>query len=79
MSIYINKNELMRAIPSEAMNARMAVAYMQGIEIIHCKECKYMTEYYDTDDNVTYLICSEWNSGTDYNGYCHYGERKDDE
>ena len=48
-------------------------------EIIRCKDCKYMTEHYDTDGNVPYWTCSEWDSGTDYDGFCHYAERRTDE
>lgn len=48
-------------------------------EIVRCKDCKYMTEYYDTDGNVPYWTCSEWDSGTDYDGFCHYAERREDD
>lgn len=48
-------------------------------DLVRCKDCKYMIEHYDTDGNAPYRICSEWDSGTDYDGYCHYGERKDNE
>ena len=48
-------------------------------EVVRCRDCRYMTEHYDTDGNVPYWTCSEWDSGTDYDGYCHYGERKDDD
>ena len=44
--------------------------------VVRCKDCKYMTEHYDTDGNVPYWTCSEWDSGTDYDGYCHYAERR---
>lgn len=47
-------------------------------KLIRCKDCKYMTEHYDTDGNVPYWTCSEWDSGTDYNGFCHYAERRTD-
>lgn len=47
------------------------------VEIIWCKDCKYMTEHYDTDGNVPYWTCSEWDSGTDYDGFCHYAERRE--
>lgn len=47
------------------------------VEVIRCKDCLYMTEHYDTDGNTPYWTCSEWDSGTDYDGFCHYGERKD--
>ena len=46
--------------------------------VVRCKDCKYMTEHYDTDGNAPYWTCSEWDSGTDYDGYCHYGERMDE-
>ena len=48
-------------------------------EIIRCKDCKYMTEHYYTDGNTPYWTCSEWDSGTDYDGFCHYAERRTDE
>ena len=34
--------------------------------IVRCKDCRYMTEHYDTDGNAPYWTCSEWDSGTDY-------------
>lgn len=49
---------------------------VDAVEVVRCKDCKYMTEHYDTDGNVPYWTCSEWDSGTDYDGYCHYGERR---
>lgn len=48
-------------------------------ELIRCKDCTYMTEHYDTDGNVPYWTCSEWDSGTDYDGFCHYAEWKEGE
>lgn len=51
-----------------------------GISTIHavrCKDCKYMTEHYDTDDNASYWTCSQWDCGTDYDGFCHYAERRE--
>ena len=47
-------------------------------KLIRCKDCKYMTEHYDTDGNVPYWTCSEWDSGTDYDGFCHLAERRSD-
>lgn len=48
-------------------------------EIIRCKDCKYMTEHYDTDGNVPYWTCSEWDSGTDYDGFCFMAKRRTDD
>lgn len=47
-------------------------------KIIRCVDCKYMTEHYDTDGNAPYWTCSEWDSGTDYDGFCHYAERREE-
>ena len=49
------------------------------LEFVRCKDCKYMTEHYDTDGNAPYWTCSEWDAGTDYDGFCHYAERRTDE
>lgn len=45
--------------------------------VVRCKDCKYVMEHYDTDGNAPYWTCSEWDSGTDYDGFCHYGERRE--
>lgn len=47
------------------------------VEVVRCKDCRYMTEHYDVDGNAPYWTCSEWDSGTDYDGFCSYGERAD--
>lgn len=47
--------------------------------VVRCKDCKYMTEHCYTDGNAPYWTCSEWDSGTDYDGFCHYAERRTDE
>lgn len=46
------------------------------VEVVRCGECKHCVEHYDTDGNAPYWVCKEWDSGTDYDGYCHYGEKK---
>lgn len=51
---------------------------IDAVQVVRCKDCRYMTEHYDTDGNVPYWTCSEWDSGTDYDGFCHYGERKEE-
>lgn len=45
------------------------------IQVIRCKDCKYCTEHYDIDGNVPYWTCSEWDSGTDADGFCHYATK----
>lgn len=51
---------------------------IDAVPVVRCRDCRYMTEHYDTDGNAPYWTCSQWYSATDYDGYCHYGERKDD-
>lgn len=63
-------------IPSEVITGELPSAQP---EIIRCKDCKYITEHYDTDGNAPYWTCSEWDSGTDYDGFCHYAERRTDD
>ena len=45
--------------------------------LVRCKDCKYMIEHYDTDGNAPYWTCSEWDSATDYDGFCHHAERRE--
>lgn len=45
--------------------------------IIRCKDCKWCREHYDTDGNAPYWICTNWDGGTDADGFCHEAERKD--
>lgn len=52
---------------------------IKALGITRCKDCKYMTTHYDTDGNAPYWTCSVWDSRTDYNGFCHYAERRIDE
>ena len=53
-----------------------AIPAADVIPVVRCGECKHCVEHYDTDGNVPYWVCKEWDSGTDYDGYCHYGEKK---
>lgn len=50
-------------------------AEWQG-ELVRCKDCRYCTEYYDRD-GYPYWECAEWDGGTDADGFCHYGERRE--
>lgn len=52
---------------------------IEAVPVVRCKDCKYCTEHYDTDGNVPWWGCSEWDSGTDSDGFCYLGERRDNE
>lgn len=58
-------------------NAISAIPAADVEKVVRCGQCKHCEEHYDTDGNAPYWTCKEWDSGTDYDGYCHYGERKD--
>ncbi len=51
---------------------------VDAVPVVRCKDCKYMTEHYDTNGNAPYWTCYEWGSETDYDGFCHYAERRTD-
>lgn len=55
-----------------------AIPTIDAVPVVRCEDCKYMTEHYDTDGNVPYWTCSQWDSGTDYDGFCHYAERSEE-
>ncbi|MBR0301071.1 MAG: hypothetical protein IJQ93_12255 [Bacteroidales bacterium] len=66
------------AIPEKLARIRIEeVPAADVVEVVRCGQCKYCVEHYDTDGNAPYWTCKEWDSGTDYDGYCHYGERKE--
>ena len=60
----------------DAAEALRLVPAADVVEVVRCGQCKYCVEHYDTDGNAPYWTCREWDSGTDYDGYCHYGKRK---
>lgn len=49
--------------------------YQSLQEVVRCKDCRHCSEYYDKD-GYPYWICDEWDSGTDVDGFCYYGERR---
>lgn len=85
MSNAMSLQDVLRQLPSaqperceDCVNFGKTRLLIPQTEIIRCKDCKYMTEHYDTDGNVPYWTCSEWDSGTDYDGFCNYAERRHD-
>lgn len=42
-------------------------------ELIRCRDCRYCV------DTEKYCVCMYWLSATRLNGFCHEGERKEDE
>lgn len=46
-------------------------------ELVRCRDCKWCVEDYGTDGNVPYWVCKNWDGGTDADGYCYVGERRE--
>ena len=42
--------------------------------IVHCKDCKY---WHDPDENK-WGDCYEWGGYSEENGYCSWGERREE-
>lgn len=51
---------------------------VDAVEVVRCIDCKWCSEDYDTDGNVPYWTCKNWDCGTDADGFCHEAERKND-
>lgn len=73
----ISCNEDYKAALQILINKINEAPIIDAVPVIRCMHCRYCTEHYDTDGNVPYWTCSEWDSGTDADGYCYYGKRKD--
>lgn len=52
--------------------------YQSLQEVVRCKDCRHCSEYYDRD-GYPYWECDEWDSGTDADGFCYYGEKSNGE
>lgn len=78
MSRYIEADALINNIPSEEIIAKMAVAHAPTIEIVRCKECRWLYDLLDAKDKTThYYICKGHNYFTKLDDFCSYGERTD--
>ena len=49
------------------------------VKVVRCKDCKWSVEHYDTDGNVPYWVCKNWDGGTDADGFCYEGERREED
>ena len=53
---------------------------VDAVEVVRCKDCKYWTEEIGWCDRHTHFIAEscDWNM-TNWNDFCSYGERKDND
>lgn len=93
MARYIDADALIEQMEADAEHIEDYIAQMllyasvddvknaptaDVVEIVRCKDCKYCVEHYDTYGNVLYCFCKNWYIGTDADGFCYEGERRDD-
>ena len=53
------------------IESEVAFDEVDAVPVVRCKDCKH----YSNHDKR----CTVWNHGIDSNGYCHKGERKEDD
>lgn len=51
---------------------------VDAVQVVRCKDCVHCLKDRYSDGNSPTYSCKIWDSGTEAEGYCHYGERKDD-
>lgn len=64
------KAELLRMIDQEET--------IDAVPVVRCKECKHCFIDRYGDGNAPDYVCIEWDSGTEPDGYCHMGERREE-
>ena len=50
-----------------------------AIDIVRCKECKHCLDEVIEETMPIYIYCDLWKSETEWDSFCSYGERKDNE
>ncbi len=82
MPRLVNADELIKMIPTEEYNARMAITYaptVDAVEVVRCKDCKYAWMTYDGECKYCDMWEEEGEMYLDGNFYCAFGKRKEDE
>lgn len=51
---------------------------VDAMPVVRCKDCVHCLKDRYSDGNVPTYSCKMWDSGTEAEGYCHYGERRED-
>ena len=68
-------SEIIVEFPSPLTDKEKKMIYGYKGEVVRCKDCKY-NQLPPTSGNAD---CELWYGMTDVYGYCHYGERREDE
>lgn len=46
------------------------------VDVVRCKNCKWYVAHYDTDGDVPYWKCNNWDAQTDADGFCYEAEMR---
>lgn len=84
MTKYINLDEatdLFRGIDATMAGSFVAdtLESLPTIDIVHCGECKCCRDELIEEHVPLYIYCEKWNHETDFDGFCKWGERIDNE
>lgn len=72
VGINVDKDELIRALQYD--RGQYTKGYLDAqAEILRCKDCEY------TCPGTSGLVCTMWGAGTDPDGWCYKGERREGE
>lgn len=57
-------------------DARELLEEAPSIDIVRCKDCKWLCVITDEDEGTSYYMCGVWSNATDEDTFCSYGEVK---
>lgn len=49
-----------------------------GVDVVRCKDCKYCSVDMRADGNAPDYVCIEMDCGVEADGFCSWGERRED-
>lgn len=60
-------------------DAELIFTDLPTIEMVHCKECRHCLSEEIEEIIPIYIYCDLWKGETEWDSFCSYGERIDDE
>lgn len=75
-ALFDSMNSLDYESTVKAYEAIANAPTIDAVPVVRCKDCKHR---YVTGSTTHYYVCDFMDAEYNDNGYCHHGERKDDE
>ena len=77
---YVERDKVLREIDhslnlSEAYSKIAEMPAADVVEVVRCKDCKHENVHHAISDKCTW--CDYWGIDPDFDDFCSYGERKD--